>query len=115
MNKRSFILSLVAVAIAPWKAICSTRRKPFKRILEQVFPKTLEELPGLYCSYRYDNQVYPYQIIRIFDDLHDLWMGHTIDNSRCNKWWAKSVDGSVMLFITGSKFNDPDTLFFRKV
>lgn len=113
MNTRAFLLSLVALACAPWKAF--TPRKAYKPLLEQVFPSHPEVLPGLYCHYVYGNQVYPYEIVREFDDRNDLWEGQMLANPRRNKWWAKDVTGKTVLICTGSKFNDPETLFFKRI
>lgn len=109
MNTRSFIATLGAIVIAPWNAIMR-QRKP---ILKQVFPVTMEEMPGLICKNIYAEG--QYEIVRGYDDWKDEWQGKRFDNSRRNKWWAKAADGTTVLLYTGSRFNDKETLFFKKL
>lgn len=101
------------MVIAPWKAL--SVQKPYNPLLEQVFPTTPEELPGLYCHNIYGNQVYPFEIIREFDEWEDTWEGQHLYNPRRNKWWAKGVDEKTVLICTGTKFNDSETLFFKRL
>lgn len=99
-----------------------TQRPGYKRILEQVFPKDIEELPGLYVKWAWDNQVFPYQIIREFDEWKDTWQGQQLANPRRNKWWVKDVNGKVELACLDRQPNDeykyefcPELLFFKTV
>jgi len=111
MNLRTFFIALGATVLTPWKSPINQRKQ---HLLERVFPKTLEELPGLYCHHVYGNEVFPYKIVREYDEWKDEYMGQKLYNPRRNKWWAKDVNGKTVLVCTGSLFNDPHTLFFKR-
>lgn len=122
MNTRKFLATVTALVVTPWQSLMATTRKVHAPLLTQVFPKTDDELPGLFIGF--EGQVYPYQIVRAFDDQNDTWQGQQLNNNWRNKWWVKNVNGQEELALIDRRpigewgkhtwGFDPKILFFKR-
>lgn len=121
MNTRKFIVSLGFALLAPWKSLLGAR-KPDPPLFTQVFPKSTDEFIGLFIGV--PGQVYPYEVLREFDEWNDTWQGQSLHNEWRNKWWVKNVNGGEELALIDRMpigewghhtwGFDPNILFFKR-